>query len=174
MSYPNNPQWQQPLPGAQHWSGSPQAYASAPTNTNGTAIAALVFSLLFAPAGIVLGYMARSQIKRTGEGGRGLATAALIIGWVQFAVVILPLLLVGLWLVAYRVTHDVTGGLGSAQNDYAAATVLLAVGLIPLSWEYFSSSRSVGRSTGAKRAPTSSSSKPSLCPGGEIQRRHHR
>lgn len=53
-----------------------------PRPTNGTAIAALVFAILLAPVGIVLGYIARSQIKRTGEAGGGMATAALIIGWV--------------------------------------------------------------------------------------------
>jgi hypothetical protein len=52
-----------------------------PRETNGTAIAALVCSLVFAPLGIVLGHIARGQIRRSGEGGRGLATAALIIGY---------------------------------------------------------------------------------------------
>jgi peptidyl-prolyl cis-trans isomerase B (cyclophilin B) len=57
-------------------------YGAPPQSTNGTAIAALVFAILVAPVGIVLGYVARSQIKRTGEAGGGIATAALIIGWV--------------------------------------------------------------------------------------------
>lgn len=59
-----------------------------PTRTNGTAIAALVFALLFAPLGLVLAYIARGQIRRTGEGGIGLAKAAMIIGWIT----LLPLL----------------------------------------------------------------------------------
>lgn len=59
-----------------------QANSAAPRPTNGTAIAALVLSILFAPLGIVLAYIARSQIERTGDGGRGFVTAALIIGWV--------------------------------------------------------------------------------------------
>jgi peptidyl-prolyl cis-trans isomerase B (cyclophilin B) len=58
----------------------PNAAPSA--QTNGTAIAALIFALLFAPVGIILGYIARGQIKRSGEGGRGFATAALIIGYI--------------------------------------------------------------------------------------------
>ena len=62
--------------------GNPSGYGtSPPQSTNGTAIAALVFAILLAPMGIVLGYIARSQIKRTGEAGGGMATAALIIGW---------------------------------------------------------------------------------------------
>jgi Domain of unknown function (DUF4190) len=35
----------------------------------------------FLPSGIVVGHLARGQIKRTGEGGKGLATAALLIGY---------------------------------------------------------------------------------------------
>jgi peptidyl-prolyl cis-trans isomerase B (cyclophilin B) len=63
--------------------GGPSGYGTAsPQSTNGTAVAALVFSIVLAPVGIVLGYVARSQIKRTGEAGGGMATAALIIGWV--------------------------------------------------------------------------------------------
>ena len=50
--------------------------------TNGTAIAALIFALLLPPVGIILGHIARGQIKRTGEGGRGLASAGLIIGYI--------------------------------------------------------------------------------------------
>lgn len=57
-------------------------YVAAP-QTNGMAIAALLLVFFFFPLGIVLGHVARGQIKRTGEGGRGLATAALIIGYLQ-------------------------------------------------------------------------------------------
>jgi hypothetical protein len=52
------------------------------------AIAALVLVFVFYPIGIVLGHVARGQIKRTGEGGRGLATAALVIGYLQLAVTV--------------------------------------------------------------------------------------
>jgi Domain of unknown function (DUF1707)/Domain of unknown function (DUF4190) len=39
---------------------------------------------------VVLGYIARSQIRRTGEGGIGLATAGLVLGWmgIVFAVLL--------------------------------------------------------------------------------------
>jgi Domain of unknown function (DUF4190) len=88
MGYPQDPRYQgrppETPPAYQSWSGHPPSQHGSylpPPPTNGTAIAALVFALLFAPVGIVLGHIARGQIKRTGEGGRGLATAALIIGW---------------------------------------------------------------------------------------------
>jgi Domain of unknown function (DUF4190) len=44
---------------------------------------------------IVLGHMARSQIRRTGEQGAGLALAGLVLGWgaVVFAVLVAVLLI---------------------------------------------------------------------------------
>jgi peptidyl-prolyl cis-trans isomerase B (cyclophilin B) len=53
------------------------------------AIAALVLAFVFFPLGIVLGHLARGQIKRSGEGGRGLATAALILGYLQVAAIVM-------------------------------------------------------------------------------------
>jgi peptidyl-prolyl cis-trans isomerase B (cyclophilin B) len=60
-----------------------------PRPTNGMAIASLVCAFLFAPLGIVFGHVSMSQIKRTGEQGRGLAIAGLIIGYVLTIVTIL-------------------------------------------------------------------------------------
>jgi Domain of unknown function (DUF1707)/Domain of unknown function (DUF4190) len=66
--------------------------------TNGLAIASLACGLAqfaFGPLAtipaIVCGHMARSQIKRTGEQGAGLALAGLILGW---ATVILGIILI--------------------------------------------------------------------------------
>ena len=59
-----------------------------PGKTNGMAIASLVLSLLTLACGftwilgIIFGHVALSQIKRTGEGGRGMAVAGLVIGYV--------------------------------------------------------------------------------------------
>ncbi|CCH28223.1 DUF4190 domain-containing protein [Actinosynnema sp. NPDC047251] len=72
-------------------------YYPPPKRTNGMAIAALICAFVFAPAGIVLGIIARNQIKRTGEDGRGLATAGLVLG-VVFT--LLGLIAVILWIVA--------------------------------------------------------------------------
>jgi hypothetical protein len=63
-----------------------------------TAIAALVFAVLFAPAGIVLGYVARRQIARTGGTGGGLATTALFISYVLIAIPVVIYLTVALVL----------------------------------------------------------------------------
>lgn len=68
----------------------PVAYVPA-QGTNGLAIAALVCPLagcfLF-PLGIIFGHIALSQIARTGESGRGLAIAGLVISYVILAVVL--------------------------------------------------------------------------------------
>lgn len=51
--------------------------------TNPLAIASLVSSPFINLFGIILGHMALKEIKRTGEGGRGLAIAGLVIGYLS-------------------------------------------------------------------------------------------
>jgi hypothetical protein len=51
--------------------------------TNTMAILALVLALVFAPAGIICGHIAKRQIAQSGEEGSGLATAGLVIGYVS-------------------------------------------------------------------------------------------
>jgi uncharacterized membrane protein len=70
-----------------------------PPKTNGLAIAALVcgtaqmflWPLATIPA-VVLGHVARHQIRRTGENGAGLALAGLILGWIGLAVAALAVI----------------------------------------------------------------------------------
>ncbi len=67
----------------QPYGGQPYPPAYAPvTGTNTMAILALVFAFIFAPAAIVLGHIARKQIRQTGEQGQGLATAGLWLGYI--------------------------------------------------------------------------------------------
>ena len=64
---------------------SPAAAPGAPAALgarNRLAPVALVLALLVPVAGAVLGHITLRQIAQTGEGGRGLALAATIIGWV--------------------------------------------------------------------------------------------
>jgi DUF1707 SHOCT-like domain/Domain of unknown function (DUF4190) len=84
----------------------PAARAAAVTQvarTNVLAIASLacglaqfVFGPLATIPAIVLGHMARSQIKRTGEQGAGLALAGLILGWATVVLAIVLIVVVGL------------------------------------------------------------------------------
>ncbi|EMY34945.1 peptidyl-prolyl cis-trans isomerase [Arthrobacter crystallopoietes BAB-32] len=75
-----------PYPQNQSGAGYPPAQ---PNRTNPLAIASLISSFFISILGIVLGHIALSQIKRTGEGGRGLAIAGLIIGYVSLVAGIL-------------------------------------------------------------------------------------
>jgi peptidyl-prolyl cis-trans isomerase B (cyclophilin B) len=84
----------------------PAGYVPA-AKTNGMAIAALVCSLVISPLGIVFGHIALSQIKRTGEDGRGLAIAGLVIGYICTAILVVYLIFVIAFL----------GALGAAIND---------------------------------------------------------
>jgi Domain of unknown function (DUF1707)/Domain of unknown function (DUF4190) len=74
---------------------APPAHLAAGQQTNRLAIAALVCGVglfVFPPTGvaaIVLGHKARAQIRRTGEHGRGMATAGLVLGyWLVLSVAI--------------------------------------------------------------------------------------
>ena len=77
-----------------------------PSPTNGLAIASLacgVAQFAFGPLptipAIVLGHMARHQIKRTGEQGAGMALAGLLLGWAAVALGVLAILGLTLFVV---------------------------------------------------------------------------
>jgi len=74
---------------------APQFYG--PRQTNTMAILALVLAFVAAPAGLVLGIIARKQINRTGEDGAGLALAGIIVGGIFTAIFVL---LIIVWIVA--------------------------------------------------------------------------
>jgi len=85
------------------------ALVTGPAGTNGLAIASLACGLAqfaFGPLAtipaIVLGHMARSQIRRTGEQGAGLALAGLVLGW---GAVILGIVLIAVALAIAAGTH---------------------------------------------------------------------
>ena len=106
----------QPQYGQQPFSGQPyggQAYPPqyAPTTgTNTMAILALVFAFIFAPAAIVLGHIAKKQIRQTGEQGEGLATAGLWLGYIFTG---LYVAFCALWLIVV-----VAAGTSGATSTY--------------------------------------------------------
>ncbi|MBO0829027.1 MAG: DUF4190 domain-containing protein [Streptosporangiales bacterium] len=95
--YDSPPPFDQPPPYGVPQYGQPQGYVPAvyyyqpPPPTNVMAILSLVFALVIAPVGLVLGLIARRQIAESGEEGRGLALAGTIVGavitgfWVLYA-----------------------------------------------------------------------------------------
>ncbi len=80
-------------------SAQPQHYPmqyGVPRRTNGLAVASLAcgvgqvfFWFLAAIPAVVLGHMARRQIRQTGEDGAGMALAGLILGWIGIAATVL-------------------------------------------------------------------------------------
>ena len=82
--------------------GYPYPPMQMPTNT--LAILALVFAFIFAPAAIVMGAIARKQIRRTGEQGMGLATAGLVCG-IVFTVISVIWIVVVVVLFASMASH---------------------------------------------------------------------
>ena len=62
------------------------------------AILALVLAFVFAPAGLILGIIARKQIRQTGEDGDGLALAGIIVGGIFTAIFVL---LIVFWIIAF-------------------------------------------------------------------------
>jgi uncharacterized membrane protein len=91
--------------------GGPSLYAStAARRTNPLAIASLACGVaqpftggLSTIPAIVLGHVARSQIRRTGEDGAGLALAGLLLGWAAVALVVIVITLVAFLTITY--TH---------------------------------------------------------------------
>jgi hypothetical protein len=82
----------------------PPVFYRPPTNT--TAILALVFAFVFAPVGVVLGVMARKQIRLTREEGDGLALAGIIVGSIITG---FWLLIIVFWIIAFA---SLTGSFG--------------------------------------------------------------
>jgi Domain of unknown function (DUF4190) len=76
----STPQYKAPPP--QHQGGA----GSAPARTNTLAVAAFASSFLIGVTGIILGFIALNQIKTTGERGRGLAIAAVVVGCAYMAI----------------------------------------------------------------------------------------
>ena len=69
------------------------------------AIVGFILAFFISVVGVILGFVALSQIKRTGEQGRGLAIAAIIIGFVEIAIGIIVFIFVAI-------------GLGVAASQY--------------------------------------------------------
>jgi hypothetical protein len=52
-----------------------------------------IFAVVVPPAGVVLGYWALVQIRRSGENGRTAAIRGLVIGYLLTAVLLIPVIL---------------------------------------------------------------------------------
>jgi hypothetical protein len=80
-----DPYGQYPPQQPQGYGYPPPGYGGYPQPARGTnimAILSLVFAFVFAPAGIVLGHIAKKQLRTSGEEGGGLATAGLVLSYI--------------------------------------------------------------------------------------------
>ena len=73
-----------PYAAAPQYAGGQYGAAAPGSQYNVLAIVSLVSAFFVSLAAIITGHIALSQIKRTGENGRGLAIAGLVIGYVGF------------------------------------------------------------------------------------------
>ena len=74
----------------------------------------LIFTMIGAIVGLILGYQAKREIAESGgtEGGEGLATAGIVLGWVNAGVSLL-LVVLGILTVVGIVGLGILGGLNS-------------------------------------------------------------
>jgi uncharacterized protein YacL len=71
-----------PNPNSNPYASPAPAYAPATTNrVNILAVISLVLAFIFSLGAVICGHIALSQIRRTGESGRGLAIAGLVLGY---------------------------------------------------------------------------------------------
>ena len=132
------PPGQQPPPGPQppasgNWPpigpgpGSGPQWGSPPPKDNGKAIAALILGiagivvcpLICSVIALVLGYQARSEIDRSNGaiGGRGMAVAGIVLGWIGLAFGILLALFFGAAIVTGLENGDFETE-SSSDSDY--------------------------------------------------------
>jgi len=83
--------------------------------TNTMAILALVFAFIFAPVAIVLGVLARKQIRSSGEQGWGLATAGMVCGIVFTVLMVIWFVVAAVMFAAF--SHQIS----NEQNGAGAA-----------------------------------------------------
>lgn len=83
--------------GPQPYGPPPYGYGYPPLQrTNGLAIASMVLGIVWiywigSILALVFGYVAKKQIRERGEGGGGMATAGIVLGWVGVGVLCIPL-----------------------------------------------------------------------------------
>jgi Sec-independent protein secretion pathway component TatC len=82
---------------------------TASEKTNTLAIVSLILAFFVPLVGAILGHVALGQIKKTGEQGRGIALAGVIIGWVFTALSILGAIL--FFVPFFVLGVDVLGGM---------------------------------------------------------------
>lgn len=91
-----------------------QAEATTLGQTNAYALVAIIMAFIMPILGIIFGHLSLSQIKRTGDAGRGLALTGLIFGYAYVAFIVLFMIfyvsMIGL----------IIASAGAAMNDFGS------------------------------------------------------
>lgn len=98
-----------PSQGMPPQAGYPMGYNP---RTNVYAIVSLICAFVFSPLAVVFGHLSMKQIAATGEQGRGMAIAGLVIGYVGIAAVVAYFVLIVVVVGAMGGMESVTGGPG--------------------------------------------------------------
>lgn len=97
----------------------PPAPHQAP-KTNTMAIVSLIGSFFIGLVGIICGHIALGQIKKTGEGGKGLAIAGLIIGYIATVTTVIALIMIGIFAgAANQALNELSSELEQSTSEFA-------------------------------------------------------
>lgn len=102
---------------AQSTPQSTTAAAASSQKTNTMAILALVFAFIFPVVGFILALVAMSKIKKTNEGGKGLAVAGLVISIINILIQIVLIILFTVGLVSLGNTASTTTTSSSSNSN---------------------------------------------------------
>ncbi len=97
-------------------------YPPAARPTNSLAVAALICGILVAPLGIVFGHISLHQIKRTGDEGRGMAIAGLVLGYLLTVFGVLVLIIA---IIATRAVVEDIRNYNPSSPGYSADPALV-------------------------------------------------
>lgn len=90
---------------------------SAPlAKANTLATLSAIFAFLFAPVGAVLGHLALSDIRRTGQSGRARAVLGLA---VSYTIIVATVVTIIVWLIARPSVHSVQSGRAASTSSVA-------------------------------------------------------
>jgi hypothetical protein len=114
MTQPDAPPPPAPQPYYAPSAGYSAPYAPVPAGARFNTLAIVAFVLVFLASlgAVICGHIALSQIKQTGEGGHGLALAAVILGYVSIAITIVLVIVWLLFLLAVGVSSSAPVNLG--------------------------------------------------------------
>jgi peptidyl-prolyl cis-trans isomerase B (cyclophilin B) len=93
-----------------------------PRPTNAMAIASIICAFVLAPLGIIFGHISLVQIKKSGEEGRGLAIAGLIVGYVITFLTIVIVFFTFVFFVWAAKNLDRIDGMGRHYPGYPGIT----------------------------------------------------